>query len=596
VRRKGLFAGAATVVAGVVLGTISSLGAAQVSAERVSAFPMPGSVAARAETQISLRGAPAAALGEVTVTGERSGAHAGELRAHSDGDGASFLPSAPFLPGERVTVSTALDLVGGQQGDFSFVVADRPAPGAAQDGSLPLPTLPPATVDRFRSRRDLEAPVVRINRRAAGTAPGLIFLAPFSPKGSPKPDGPLITDDRGDLVFFRPVKRGTAVTDLKVQRLGGEPVITWWEGRFAVGWGYGAYTVLDSAYREVAKISLQNGYQADLHDLVLTDRGTALLLAYDRVRRDLRFVGGPREGIVVDNVVQEVDLSTGLVLFEWHSLGQVALSDSRSRPEGPRSWDYFHVNSVAEDTDGDLIISARNTCAIYKLDRETGAIVWQLGGKGGDFRMGKGSRFCFQHDARRAGDGSITLFDNAAGPPALAKQSRAISLRVDEGGKRVRLQRAFKHPGRLLAFNQGSARRLPNGNVFVGWGAAPVFSEFTPSGRLVLDGRLTRGKGNYRAVRELWTGRPQQPPAIAAERGRGDRVVVYASWNGATEVARWQVLAGAAPDRLAGVSSRARDGFETVVAARTREPYVAVRALDGAGQVLGTSNAIRPRR
>jgi Arylsulfotransferase (ASST) len=596
VRRKGMFAAAAVVLAGVVLGAMSSLGAAQLGPEQVSAFPMPGTDAARPETQISLRGAPAGALGEITVTGERSGAHPGELRAHPDGDGASFVPSTPFLAGERVTVSTSLPLAGGRDGDFSFVVADRPAPGAANDGTLALPTLPPAAVDRFRSRRDLQAPVVRINRHARGTAPGLIFLAPFSPKGSPKPDGPLITDDRGDLVFFRPVKRGTAVADLKVQRLGGEPVITWWEGRFAVGWGYGAYTVLDSAYREVAKVSLQNGYQADLHDLVLTDRGTAVLLAYDRVRRDLRSVGGRRDGVVIDNVVQEVDLSTGLVLFEWHSLGQVALTDSRTRPEGPRSWDYFHVNSVEVDRDGDLIISARNTCALYKLDRETGATVWQLGGKGGDFRMGKGSRFCFQHDARRAGDGSITLFDNAAGPPALARESRAISLRVDEGGRRVRLGRAFKHPGRLLAFNQGSARRLPNGNVFVGWGAAPVFSEFTASGRLVFDGRLTRGKGNYRAVREPWTGRPQQPPAIAAARRRHGRVRVYASWNGATEVARWQVLAGAAPDRLAGVASRARDGFETEIAARTRAPYVAVRALDRAGQVLGTSRAIRTRR
>ena len=595
-RRKGWFAAAAVVVAGVVLGTLSSLGAAQVTAERVGAFPMPGTGAARAETQISLRGAPAGALGEITVTGESSGAHAGSLRAHSDGDGASFLPSAPFLAGERVTVSTSLDVAGATDGDYSFVVARRPAPGTANDGSLALPTLPPAAVDRFRSRRDLQAPVVRINRRARRTAPGLIFLAPFSPKGSPKPDGPLITDDRGDLVWFRAVKNGTAVTDLKVQQLGGQPVITWWEGRFAVGWGYGAYTVLDASYREVAKVSLENGYQADLHDMVLTDRGTALLLAYDRVSRDLRSVGGRRDGVVVDNVVQEVDLATGLVVFEWHSLGQVALSDSRTRPQGPRSWDYFHVNSVEADRDGDLILSARNTCALYKLDRETGAIVWQLNGRGGDFRMGKGSRFCFQHDARRAGDGSITLFDNSAGPPVLAKQSRAIALRVDEGRKRVRLRREFKHPGGLLAFNQGSARRLPNGNVFVGWGAAPVFSEFTPSGRLVFDGRLTRGKGNYRAVRERWTGRPSQPPAIAAERTRGGRIHVYASWNGATEVARWQVLAGAAPDSLRGVSSRARDGFETAIAARTAAPYVAVRALDRSGAVLGTSEAVRPRR
>jgi hypothetical protein len=597
VRRKGWLAVAAVVVVGIGFGVISSLGSARVTAERVSAFPMAGTPAARPETQISLRGAPADALGEISVTGERSGAHPGALRSHSDGEGASFVPEAPFEEGERVTVRTELDLAGGREGDFSFVVGRRPAASNPRDSDLSiLPTLPAAAVDRFRSRPDLQAPVVRIAKRARGTAPGLVFLAPFSPKGSPKPDGPLITDDRGDLVYFNPVERGTAVFDLKAQELAGEPVITWWEGRFALGWGYGEYKVLDSSYRPRPSISPKNGYQADIHDMVLTDRGTALLLAYDRVRRDLRFVGGPRRGIVLDNVVQEVDLETGLVVFEWHSLGQVALADSRTRPEGPRSWDYFHVNSVEVDRDGDLIISARNTCALYKLDRSTGEIIWQMGGKGSDFRMGKKTRFCFQHDARRAPDGSLTLFDNQAGPPALAKESRAIVLRVDERARRVRLRKVFNHPRRYLAPNQGGAQMLPNGNVFVGWGGgAPVFSELSPSGRLLFDGRLTKGKGNYRAVRSPWTGRPARPPAVAAERTRGGRMQVFASWNGATEVARWQVLAGPEPDRLRGVASRARDGFETAIAARAA-PYVAVRALDRAGKPLGTSEPVRPRR
>jgi hypothetical protein len=593
VKRRRVVAGVAA--AGAVTAGIVGLVQAQAPAERIGVFPMPGSPVARAETQITLRGAPADRLGTIEVQGSRSGAHPGTLRPHPDGQGASFVPERPFAEGETVTVRTGLAIAGARDGDFSFTVARRPSPSSGGDGKLALPTLPPAAIDRFRSRRDLQAPVVRINRRGAGRQPGLIFLAPFSPKGSPRPDGPLITDDRGDLVWFKPVRRGTAVTDLKVQRLDGEPVITWWEGRFAVGWGYGVYKVFDDAYRQVATVRPGNGITADLHDMQLTDRGTALLLSYDRIDRDLRFVGGVRKGRLVDNVVQEVDLETGLVLFEWHSAGQVPLRSSRSRPDGPRSWDYFHVNSVEEDTDGDLIISARNTCALYKLDRETGEIVWQLGGKGSDFRMGKGSRFCFQHDARRAGPGRISLFDNAAGPPQTRKRSRAIVLGVDERERRVRLVRSFEHPGGISAPNQGSTRVLPNGNVFVGWGAAPVFSEFSAGGRLLLDGRLTKGKGNYRAIREPWTGRPVTRPAIAAERTRAGRVLVYASWNGATEVARWQVLAGTASE-LRGVASKARDGFETEIAARTPASHVAVRALDAQGRVLGTSRAVRPRR
>ncbi len=581
------------VVAGAA--ALATLGEAQSAPERVTAFPMPGSPAARAESQITLRGGAADQLGTVEVSGSRSGAHPGALRPHTDGRGASFVPQRPFAAGERVTVRTTLDIPGARDGDFSFTVARRPSPSSGGDGKLMLPPLPPAAIDRFRSRRDLEAPVVRINRRASRTQDGLIFLAPFSPKGSPRPDGPLITDDRGDLVWFKPVRRGTAVTDLKVQQLDGKPVITWWEGRFAIGWGYGAYKVFDTAYRQIAEIKPGNGLTSDLHDMQLTDRGTALVLSYDRVNRDLRFVGGVRKGRLLDNVIQEIDLKTGLVVFEWHSLGQVGLADSRTRPDGSKSWDYFHVNSVEVDTDGNLIISARNTCALYKLDRETGEVIWQLGGKGGDFKMGKGTRFCFQHDARRAGPGRISLFDNSAGPPALRKQSRGMVLRVDERAKRVRLVRQYEHPGGISAPNQGSTRVQPNGDVFVGWGAAPVFSEFSAGGRLLFDGRLTKGKGNYRAIRERWTGRPATRPALAAERTRAGRLEVHASWNGATEVARWQVLAGT-PSRLRGVASKARDGFETTVAAKTGASHVAVRALDARGRVLGTSKAVRPRR
>ena len=342
-------------------------------------------------------------------------------------------------------------------------------------------------------------------------------------------------------------------------------------------------------------IRARNGYRADLHDMVITERGTALLMAYDYVQRNLRRLGGRRNGTVLDNVVQEVDLSTGLVLFEWHSLGQVGLDDSRSRPRGERAWDYFHINSVAEDTDGNLIVGARNTCAPYTLDRHTGRILWQLGGRGGDFRMGKGTRFCFQHDTRRTRPGRISLFDNAAGPPAVRRQSRAIVLDVDERARRARLVHEYHHPGRLLAPSQGAAGVQPNGNMFVGWGAFPVFSEFTRSGRMIFNGQLTKGKGNYRAIRAPWTGRPVRPPAIAAERGRGRRVRIFASWNGATDVARWQVLAGPAPDRLERSTGSPRDGFETTIGVSTRARYVAVEALDAAGERLGTSAAVRPR-
>jgi Arylsulfotransferase (ASST) len=309
---------------------------------------------------------------------------------------------------------------------------------------------------------------------------------------------------------------------------------------------------------------------------------------------DLRRVGGPRRGVVIDNVVQEVDLRSGLVLFEWHALDRIALNDAVIPPRGRQTWSAFHVNSVDVDTDGNLLISARNTCAIYKLDRTTGDIMWTLGGEESDFRLDRRTRFCFQHDARRAGRGVISMFDNSAGPPELRRQSRGITLRVDERRKTVRLLHQYQHPARILARNQGSTRVQPNGNVFVGWGQAPVFSEHSASGRLLFGGRLTAGKGNYRAIRAAWTGRPAAAPDVAARR-RGNRIAVWASWNGATEVARWEALGGASPDTLQPLASARRNGFETTLSVPAGQAFVAVRALDASGAVLGTSRAVQPR-
>lgn len=595
-RRKSRWIGAALLlgVAGGAAATAGALtGASTAQAGPVSVFPSPGAISAAAGTQISFRGAQASQLGTITATGSRSGALTAALKPHSDGKGASLVFSKPLAAGERVTISTDLAVRGARDGDFSFTVGRRPAPRQVDDGTLPLPTLPRAATDEFRSNPDLDSPKVTITRRARGTAPGYLFLAPFAPKGSPDHNGPLITDDRGNLVWFKQLPRGTAVTDLSVQELDGRDVLTWWQGRFALGWGYGAYHVLDSSYREIARVQAGNGYESDLHDMTITPEGTALVLAYDRVFRDTSAFGGSRSGVVLDNIVQEVDLKTGLVLFEWHSLGNVDVNDSRIRARGRTSYDYFHANSVDVDRDGNLLVSARNTCAIYKISRTTGRILWTLGGKESDFKMNARTRFCFQHDARRAGKGVISLFDNSAGPPKLRSQSRAVKLAVNERRRTVRVIRAYRHPAKISAPNQGSMRVQRNGNVLVGWGAAPVFTEYSRGGRILFDGHLTRGKGNYRAVRDEWTGRPATAPDIAA-RPRGNRVLVHASWNGATEVARWQVLGGDDPAALTSLTSRARGGFETRISAPGGTRYVAVRALDADGAVLGTSRVVEP--
>ena len=571
-------------VASVVALAGLSGGAATAQAE-VSAFPSPGTPTALRATEISLRGIAPGAIGSVLVTGSRSGRHEGTLEPHPDAGGASFVPHRRFRPGERVTVRTRLDVRGARNGDFRFTIARGDFEVGTVNAERRLPRLTRGSYHAYRSAPRVKAPRLRVIRRRPGRAPGYLVLNTGWDDDRPRPDGALIADDRGEPVWFLSRRPRHKVFDVAVQRYRGQPVITYWEGRFAAGWGYGSYVLLDQSYRQVARIRALGGNRADIHDMRLTDAGTALVLSYNLVRRN---------GPVLDNVVQEVDVASGRLLFEWHSVGNVALRESYDRRPDGEQFDYFHINSVEIGPDGDLLMSARNTCALYEIDRGTGAINWRLGGRRSDFRLGEGVRFCRQHDARWAEDGVITLFDNRLAAPTDRGQSRAIKLAVNERRRTVRLLRGYKHPGRLGAPNKGGTRMLPNGNQLVAWGAFPAVTEYTRRGRIVFDARFAGAHdGSYRAIRAPWTGLPATPPDVAAER-RGDGVTVWASWNGATEVARWEVLGGLSPDALVPLASTPRRGFETALSASGRPGYVAARALDSGGAVLGTSRAVRP--
>lgn len=429
---------------------------------------------------------------------------------------------------------------------------------------------------------------------ARGVAPGYVFCAPKNGPGEAGPgqDGCLILDNAGQPVWFRPLQREDwDVMAFSLQRYRGRPVLTWWEGPHT-GYGRGEFVIADESYREVARVRAGNGYEADHHEFQITPQGTALFDIYGRTSADLSGLGGGRNAAVLEGIVQEVDIETGEVLFEWHSLEYVSPEESYAGPpEDPDyAYDYFHINSVDPYPDGYLTISARRTSTVYKVDRATGEVVWRLGGKKSDFEMGEGTRFALQHDARRHPDGTITLFDN--GDVDEVPQSRGVVLGLDEKEMTVTLVREYTHPERLLSDTQGNVQVLPNGNVFVGWGSAPVLSEFGPEGDLRFSAAFGAEGESYRAFRFPWRGRSQDEPAVAAEFRGGGRVVVYASWNGATEVAEWEVLAGPGPDRLRPVASAPRKGFETVITVKTSEPYVGVRAKDGSGAALSTIRAI----
>ena len=402
----------------------------------------------------------------------------------------------------------------------------------------------------------------------------------------------MILDNSGGIVWFHPLfEEKRDIMDFKVQRYRGEPVLTWWEG-VHTGYGQGEYVLFDGSYQEIARVRAGNGLQGDHHEFFISPRDTALFTIYHKVPADLSPVRGPKDGFVLDGIAQEVDIETGEVLFEWHSLEHVGLEESyASPPEDPRfAFDYFHINSIDVDHDGNLLVSSRVTSTVYKIDHQTGKIIWRLGGKKSDFDHGPGTRTRLQHHARRHPDGTLTIFDNGAYKED--DQSRAIVLRLDEEAMTARLVRAYTHPDKIFSATKGSMQTLPNDNVFVGWGSAPHFSEFDHDGGLIFSADFPPEAESYRAFRSEWTGRPHENLSVAAERGSGDEVTVYVSWNGATEVASWEVLAGPSLDEMEALGDAPWRGFETAITAKTAEPYVGVMALDRSGRELGTGQGV----
>ena len=296
------------------------------------------------------------------------------------------------------------------------------------------------TVRRFVSRPDLRPPVVAVLQRRRGLAPGLVFVAPSSGPGQ---SGAMIVDNSGELVWFHPVTH-KVVTDFKAQKLHGEPVLTWWEGKMAHGVREGEWVVLDASYREVVRLSAARGLRADLHEFLITPWNTALVTSTEVRPWDLRSVGGGPRGRVVGGVVQELALPSGRLLWEWHSLDHVGVAETAFNVKpGPR-FDYFHLNSIQVAPDGHLIVNARNTWAAYKIDRRTGRVLWRLGGRRSDFKLGRGARFEWQHDVREHANDVVSVFDNAASPQE-EPESRALLLRLDTKRMRASLLHAYTH-------------------------------------------------------------------------------------------------------------------------------------------------------
>jgi hypothetical protein len=587
---------AATAAAGALAACLIATGAATAHGTAppgpppVTVSPLPGTPDASAATQISFLGPPGTTVSDVRVHGSRSGGHRGRLERYSTGTGESFLPARPFTPGETVTVSARAHTPAHSAATVatSFTVAVQ-APVA--QATFPPKGGDPAAVQHFLSAPALTPTTVDLTTTTAAAVAGDFFLAPYDGDSAA---GPMIVDAAGRLIWFHQLGAGEAATDFRPERYDGQTVLTWWQGRILkLGFGEGTDEIYSSSYEPIAQVHAGNGYHADLHEFLLAANGTAWLDAFDPVERDLAALGGPAHGVVTDSVIQEIDVRTGLVMWEWHALGHVPLRDSYVPvPHTSHPWDFAHFNSIDPSHPGQLLLSSRNTWTVFDVSLRSGAVLWRLGGKQPSFEPGAGTVFRFQHDAAWQPGGLVSLFDNGYAVDR-DTQSRGLVLDPNLTTHRVSLAKQFANPdATLLTSSQGDLLNLGGGSWLMGYGGLPNFTVYDASGHVLLNATLGPYVEDYRTYLAPWSGAPSTLPAIAAQAAPGGGVTVEASWNGATAVSSWLLLGGPTPTALAPLATAPAGGFETAIHSPASAPYLAVAAIGASGQTLAASAAI----
>ncbi len=454
----------------------------------------------------------------------------------------------------------------------------------------------------FVTEPSLHPPQIRATQKAPASqlAPGYILMANFYDLNEPPivgQSGPLILDQRLQPVWFQPAPEKLVASNLSLQTYEGKPALAWWQGAVTNTGATesGEDVVVNQHYQTVARLKATDGWVLTLHEFLISGED-AWVTANKNIPMDLSGYGGAFNGALIDSAVQEYNLKSGRLLRNWDALQHIPLSESHaSLPTNGFPWDAYHVNSIDLTGSGTFLVSMRNTWGAYLVDSASGRIIWTLGGKNSSFKFGPGAGFQWQHDVRLQSDSTVTLYDDhccqlTGGGTYVAATgaSRGLVLKLDQQTRTASMLAQYSRGASFDADYMGDTQPLPNGNVFIGWGSEPYFSEFSPSGKLLLEGELPGPDLTYRATLDQWTGLPLDPPAGAAL-SSGAASTVYASWNGATQVVSWRVLAGPSPDKLTVVAGAARSGFETAIPVSGSHSRYEVQAVGAGGRVLGTS-------
>ncbi|KAF5568022.1 hypothetical protein FPHYL_2956 [Fusarium phyllophilum] len=496
-----------------------------------------------------------------------------------------------------------------------------------------------ATADRqYRSRPDLAPPQLNITIPATEhVSPGYIFVGPYpgfdGVRAGPEQTAAYIFTNTGDLVWSSLGHFAGWVGNFQAVRYRGKPALQAFQGYLDPfhGHGYGTPILLDDHYQPLALVQTPNHRLISIHEFKIVNEKTALVEIYQPTAMDLGpFGGSVEEQWIVDGVFQEFDIASGELLFEGHTLDWASPADSIIPLRSGRAftganasdaWDYFHINSVDKNDQGDYLISGRHMSALYKINGSDGSLLWQLGGRKStishpDFDFG------YQHDARflnRSEDGSvetISFFDNSArsdrqrtgGVDRLHPHSRARIVEINHDHNTARELNTFTPPDYLSAPSQSNVQVLENQNVFVNWGQEGAVTEFSPDGTPIFhayleSGDLAPGVQSYRGFRGEWTGYSSETPAVVAY-ADGSELSLYASWNDDTVTAAWRFYSQCTTERRqrgGGYETRelgnvARKSFETSLVipinqlhAWSKDCGIFAQAVDVSGNLLSTS-------
>ena len=542
--------------------------------------PLPGSIYNPSGTTIAIRygdqiESSSLSSQQFSVQGSRSGVHSGKTLLALDHRTIIFKPAQPFAPGETVfvTLQSGVKSVLGQSFgpvSFSFNISKKtsPEPAATLQNEILAETLASKTAASAKKTAVANTylttpynfPPISINVATNQVADGYIFTTGFQPSLANNNSFLLMLDNNGQPVFYQKMPGNSFALDFKLLPDGN---LAYWDSNNL------SYDILDSSYNRIDTISAQNGFiSVDLHELQLLPNGDYLYMIYDPEPVNMQSIvpGGDPNATVTGLIIQEIDPQKNVV-FQWSSWDHIPITDS-NQDLTAASIDYVHGNALELDKDNNILLSSRHLDEITKINHQTGAIIWRMGGKQNQFVFSSvpsitdNPRFYYQHDIRRLDNGDLTLFDNHNLHDS--QFSRAREYVVDETAKTAQLVWEYYNSPTSFSPYMGNTQRLPNGNTLVGWGGnpTPTLTEVKPDGTKVFELTLDGTSIVYRSFRFTWHGFPTWSPALVLTSSGGSSTLTF-SWNGATEISSYQVFGGNTnpPDQLLGQPAKA--GFET---------------------------------